>query len=628
MKQIKIFLTLCIALLNISGCRLDTFIEQDNPEHSSVSIEIPINELNERIVCSEDVAKAIEIMDKDQAYLVPFAEFVETPIIHNKAICQTVLTRWFTRLLSTGRKTVTLKLTPQPSADQRPTYVMLSPELLDFCLSEGICARNILDYQSVDKALISCQPRQNLNTIWQRMRPRLLKTKYYTIPKMRVLTFPITTFTNQIEKISTDSPEGQLDYTLSSTMTIGTQTARKMSNRHSLSSTPLFLALDAGVSFGSGQMLLLAEIFNSHPSIFPLPITSGIEHQTLHHWKLAVNNTADKSILTSLNLATPEKVTHTDFIYQFDNPEITAELRWLLWQRLEQSCQRFDDYQCFVDFAYKDALARSNLYRLFQDSCSRLTAVPNEIRPNPVPAKYFLQPQDSDLEWIINDMIASAKHEIIILSHKLTVPSIVNELRHAQQRGIQVTAITTEAPPRYIRNDAPFIKSFKDTTAAGVIPEPHMKVMIIDRTKLLFGTGNFSINALHSARELFAVTNDKDAIATVLRVVVSLSKVLEQLSQRESKSPTTSWGLGRSDTSWIVLKARACEAPPCRLPPISPPYTIRHGDPALRNYRQVHPKIAARLSECSLNEELFIPEDSYLNCLVKLNIIPPKQDAS
>ncbi len=612
-----VVLTAC--LLSISGCRPSNSSQSQTLGIESISIEIPVRELSNRIVCSEDVPKAIEILNGDDVFLVHFKEFVETPIIHNKAICQTVLTRWFSQLLSKRINNVKLDLVRQSADARRPSYTLLSPELLNFCLSEGVCARNILDYRTVDKSLLACQPRQSWNTIWQRMRPKILKADYQVIPKVEIHTFPITTFTQQIEQFS--KSQGQSS-TFVSTMTIGSQTARKLSNQYNNETRPIFLALDAGVSFGSGQMLLLTELFNNHSSIFPLPITSGIEHKTLHHWKLALNTSDDESILTSLNLSTPEKTTYTDFIYKFDDPAVTAELRWLLWQRLESACHSFEDYRCFVDFAYSNQLARSNLYHLFENSCAQLSKLPKEARPLPVRKRFFLQPQDTDLEHMITNLIASAKYEVIILTHKLTVDSIVTELARAQQRGVRVVVITTEIPPRHLLKDAPFIHSIKNSAAAGVIPEPHMKLMIIDRTELLFGTGNFSNNALRSARELFAITDDKEAITAVLRVVISLTKVINKISPKKNRTTAqaSSWGLGPSTTSWVVLANQKCHTPPCDSLKTSLPHTIRHSNSALLNYRQIHPEMAGKLSGCSLNEALFISEENYRDCLKKMGL--------
>ena len=136
------------------------------------------------------------------------------------------------------------------------------------------------------------------------------------------------------------------------------------------------------------------------------------------------------------------------------------------------------------------------------------------------------------------------------------------------------------------------------------MPEPHMKSMIVDRSRMFFGTGNFTENGFNDARELFAVTDDRRAISQVLQMAASFLHGY-QPERRES------FGLPAVHEPWVVLENTQVSV---RAEAQSLPHTEIAQEPWLLHYRKVDADYVPRLKECGLDHLLLIPEADFMAC--------------
>jgi hypothetical protein len=416
-------------------------------------------------------------------------------------------------------------------------------------------------------------------------------------------------FTEMLKKSAMETASGP---TLASTMSLGQGTGVELSDLFRTSTKKIFLALDAGVLFATGQGDFLAKYFGNHPQMHIIPITSGTDFKSIHHWKFIVNQYSDASALSSMNFTTPLKTPFLEFIYSFSSPEITDELKANLYTALRRQCAAFDDFKCYVDFSHREVVSRLTLYGMYLRACEQLKIhLGKELEKEPRNV-YFMQPQDSDLAYLAKQMVRGAKKEVVLLTHKFSLEDLMLELLHAAKRGIRVYVLATkpaELPKRmipkfYYHSDRKF-----DSRR---MPDPHMKTMIVDRSRMLFGTGNFTRNAFNGARELFAVTENKKAIDQVLQVAASLY-------HRYEPEKYETFGGDLVEQPWVVLQSTAentnTENNNPNLHEI--PFTIESGEPWLQHYRKVTKEGISRLGQCKMGHLLLLPEMDFRDCLAR-----------
>ena len=132
--------------------------------------------------------------------------------------------------------------------------------------------------------------------------------------------------------------------------------------------------------------------------------------------------------------------------------------------------------------------------------------------------------------------------------------------------------------------------------------DPHMKLMLVDRKKLFFGTGNFSANAFNDAREIYALTKDKNAIDVILSIAYSYIKFFKL--DNSFTSPNT-----LPKENWVIMNPKHSNITRVL------PHTEKSSKPWLSSFRKVKNKISSKLSLCGFDKALFISEKDYLACI-------------
>ena len=167
-------------------------------------------------------------------------------------------------------------------------------------------------------------------------------------------------------------------------------------------------------------------------------------------------------------------------------------------------------------------------------------------------------------------------------------------------RGVRSIAYIAKASPFQDPLEKKLISVHELSQKPRNIPAPHMKAVVIDRELMLFGTGNFTHAGLRGSNELFAVTRDKKAIASLLQFAASLEN---------SRSPSSSifFDIDKAENPWLVLAAGSnARASAFLAPPMS---GFR------QHYQELTPKGRKRLERCQLQHAVFIPEEDFKLCL-------------
>ena len=338
---------------------------------------------------------------------------------------------------------------------------------------------DLFDYLGVHEEIKKCQPRQSFSSLFSRMRPRVLRANYQPIEELDIEIFP---FVPLLEILKREAVIEDQEAIFASSMTIGTSSAAQLAEALRDKSLPVFLALDAGVVFSTGQGAVLASNFGEHANISVIPMTSGNEFKTIHHWKIVVGSKGNRSTLSSMNLSTPLKTAFSDLAYSFNDPEVAAELRGLIMKALIDQCSHQEQYHCLVDFLHTNEAIRDKLYKLNSDSCTRLSRFKMTDKSE---GRHFMQPQNTDLEHLVHELINKSSSEVIILSHKFSLKGVFDDLINASQRGVSIRVFTTKRPQISHKRIPGFFKWSSRLKKGRHVPDPHMKLMIVDR-KLMF----------------------------------------------------------------------------------------------------------------------------------------------
>ena len=122
---------------------------------------------------------------------------------------------------------------------------------------------------------------------------------------------------------------------------------------------------------------------------------------------------------------------------------------------------------------------------------------------------------------IIKNLIEESKNEVLIISHKFKLDKLYESIKKRNKQGIKTYIYTTAIPPFYQEQDN-LIFPTRSRKLINKVFDPHLKVMLIDRRLLFFGTGNFTFNAHNRASEIFAVTDNQKAIKSILKIAEKL----------------------------------------------------------------------------------------------------------
>lgn len=134
----------------------------------------------------------------------------------------------------------------------------------------------------------------------------------------------------------------------------------------------------------------------------------------------------------------------------------------------------------------------------------------------PTPVYLFTMPEASDVERFrlrseIVRRVDAARHEIVFWFYGLDDPQIMDALKRAADRGIQLT-LTGSSDQNYEgleKRELPYRLRAKTGLQ-------HAKLMLIDRTILISGTGNFTRSGMMYNNNLFFISRIPEAVATTI----------------------------------------------------------------------------------------------------------------
>lgn len=551
----------------------------------------------------------LEITSSERKFYVIFDSLKSTPILREDAVCSVFLRDWIS--IQKKKKIKDVSITISTRGKKKAEDFL--PQLYGFsktgierdCISLGYCSSSLRESLSLNKELKRCLPSKSISSLLQRQKPRTKFPKISPIESLELEIFPFTTMEKKILRYKDNSYS-----LLTSTMSLGSTLSKRLAKSYYSSDSSLFISLDAGMLFSYHQAPLLIRDFMNHPNVFVVPMTSGRTHRSVYHWKMILGERGAESTLSAMNLSTPEKAPYLEFLYTFDDPEITQELRGHLINAMKDQCEAIEANECFSDFFYSDSKLSSSYKALVSQGCQKVS----ELREARLKKKFFIQPQDTDIPYFIESLIEKAKEEIIVLTHKFSSPGVMKALIKAQKKGVEVYLLTAEKPRMNRKSIIDPYYNFEDSNSKRAIPFPHMKTMLIDRKKLFFGTGNFTFNALRRARELFAITNDELAVKKVLEISNSYlyAKNKNKLKDFNATSERHWVALLSKDTRNTLLNAEQLAD---TFEILSDTSTVVAQSP--KSLRLVNLDQKDKLKECDLESLMFITELDYISCISK-----------
>ncbi|MBL7662434.1 DUF1669 domain-containing protein [bacterium] len=447
----------------------------------------------------------------------------------------------------------------------------------------------------------------------EKIQPRLTIPNYEPIENVEISVFPFDSLADNIMRtIDRVNQSGKSEKIFASTMSYGNSLAQAWNDFFRENRQHVFLALDAALSFSTFQSSLLARAYSEHPSIYIVPIIGGGLFESIYHWKFVVPETSNYASLSGMNLSLPSRAQYLDLIYHFSDAEVVQELRSYYEQMLEHNCQRRDDYQCLVDFMVPTVSDQVLLKKMFDRSCELFLTRQSS---SSAVAKYFLQPQLHDISYLLKTKIRQAKQEIVVVMHKFSDSSLMDELHSAQQRGIRVVVITGTHPR--VKSSS-LVKGLVDYDSLGNSDRgfsPHMKIVIFDQTELFFGTGNLSRNALSDSAELYAITKNQRAIDSTLAQVKNLLYLAgdQRYKNIESTLPPEQWLLIQRHYSSDQAQAAARDLQ--RVAQFIAPGKFVHD-----RLRKINAGARQILANCGLDRLQIIHEKDLLRCQATADI--------
>jgi len=583
-------------------------------ETSDLKLELTYQQARDLFSCSEDYLRTVELSFQGETYFFELPHLYTTPIIHPLLSCSRFLEEWIEHHFAKLDKEQRLSLVfspPRPSLylrDLKHSSILSSPDMRSDCLSFGFCHQATSDFANIREDLRACHPQSDLSSFISRMIPRVLRPRVTPIPEVRIRIFPKDHFTEELWRPDIYDKSTSL---FGSTMTLGRGTLRAIAQRSSQSDRSVFLAPDASLITQAGSVGSMFEVVSRRPNLHILPITSGGYFRTIHHWKIILGDSGVHSALSGMNMVSTQSVAYADFIYQFSDPKVTQELRDNLLWALGAQCRRKNDFECLLKFAGNDSSTIADVQQGFDLACSKLrksSSLP-WLEPR---NRYFMQPQNTDLSFYVRQLISEAKEEVVILSHKFSLQEIYLALLEAQKRGVKVYVYLTHAP-RIEQAQTPEIQNMffhpGDAVSRRASFDPHMKVLLVDRKTLFFGTGGFTRNAFFDARELYATTHDLAAIQEVLK----FAEVLRFRYQQGEIEPFFNEAVERS---WVVFGENPdTEA---RDPKIQQLTNFPSEPWMRRRYRELGKSAMQGLKECKMGQLLFVSYQDFVGCLSRL----------
>ena len=579
-----------------------------------ITVFIQTSRIGIDLKCSEEAPNLIEILLSDKMARVHLSHLTSTPILSQGDICVAFLRALRQQLEAKNERRLELQLYQRDSHFQKddeedalPSLMTESGTLEQKCLELGYCNPGLFGRFKAREEIRSCNPRFSFQKLWRRMKPRFLDTKLTPIDRVDVELFPFTGFSQEMLAEAKALEPGQ--FLLASTMSIGQQAVGELVGKLTEADSGAFMAADAGLLLAEPQSSVL-KLSRMQSRLHILPMTRDSSFSAFYHWKMFVRSSGSESILTSMNLTNPLRVGYTDALYRFHNPEVAAELRNLLIEAASSQCKVPEDFGCMATALQQKPEDGPQWAEMFHNACKEFQKIGGLKSAKPE-RKYFLEPYDSDLPKVITSLIDEAQSEVVILTHQLFFRGIEYSITQALKRGVRVRIITYEETALDSRLAQSVVLTVDPAKLQSKLPSPHMKVLMVDRKQMFFGTGNFTYNGLENGKELFALTSDQNAIATMLQVARSLERSTE--SAKRVIPP-----IGRPAARQLVVLPLTKLQEPAPLDPKSSELLHAHTAAMPEQWQKKFVEVTAEgrnaLSECGLDEMIFVSFDDYVDC--------------
>ncbi len=571
---------------------------------STIVIEAP--QILSSISCPEDSANTLLIREERKLFKVQFEHFVSSPIISSRLVCRKFLEDAAAHLQTSENPVLSLDISPLDETDAASKvgswYRFTNTQLFDLCVEIGYCTPPPFSFKTPRTEIADCRPQRTLGSVWEEIKPKLFVPHYKKIDRVKVTLSPPNSLSS--EALSMIRPHSR-DALMGATMSVGSATLKGLIDQFGAHNDNLILGFDPTAYFLEGGILNLPDLLRNQSALTMIPMTSGVNFRGAFHWKGFTRNGEKRAIISSMNMTSPDFPPFTEAHFEFDDQRVVDEVHSLYSRALYEQCERISDFDCLVDFHFKDKQLRNAWKDLAHSSCEKVLLT--SVVP-PTSKSYFMQPQDTDIEQLLREEIKDAKKEIIILSQRLSLPAVIRELATAEDRGVSVYPYLAEGHSEVL-SQLKRVQLFDTSSRRDRFLAPHMKVIVIDRKRMIFGTGNFTPSGTSESRELFAVTEDPAAIETMLQVASSFEHFTAE-----------NGGVQFTDASvnepFVVLRGLLAEnlKAPDRDKLLSS-YTTEVPGRGSAKYRKVEQRGTALLKRCNLGAIKFIAEEDFLSCV-------------
>ena len=585
----------------------------------TISLPISVSEMDQFVECDPDNSHIVMLHRGTDYYYVPVESFASTILLPSNYVCRAFLRDWKKKLMQAKQdrivfylgapdKALKEKVEASDDADAFVTHRLLNHDLEDACREMGYCESPLFGSLTVRADIRRCSPRFDLKRYFGQLQPRSRRPNYTAIENLDVSFFPFVSFSDVLDPIVAGTEPG--GFINVSTLSVGQIAGETVSGHYQGVTKPMFLAADASQLLADGGTVLPLT-FKDHPSIRLVPMSRTPLAPSFYHIKAGANDSNHRSFITSMNISNPQKLSYIDAAYSFDNPEIADELNSIMVSSMKDQCERESEFSCLVDFFEGDETVKAAWKDIFKNSCSTLE---RELQLHPLPEhgpKFFMQPQDTDIPFLVSQIIDEAQHEVFILTHQLTHEGVASAINRARKRGVAVyLSVGKESRvSANVSQQQPTPDNLR--RLPHLFPTSHLRAIIVDRKMMLFATGNFTYSAMLDARELFAITHNRTVIDKVMGMGLSLLRAYDPATAKNIST-------GSDAQRQLVIAPNEVDQSSLLTPSerkLLNENSIELPTRWLYNYREIAPEARARLRGCGLNEIPIIRVEDFLSCL-------------
>ncbi len=535
--------------------------------------------------CSGTNSDQILIITKQNKRIVKFPYFFSTRLINKSLVCQK-----FEEYLKATNWDFDMQLEEVIDPNGEKVFQDITNNLLSKCLEAGLCYRTFLDLPLINPNLLNCHENLTFARLLEKAKPKQKIKSIKTIHDLQIKAHPEFPLSNITLEYLNDRTVNDLYL---STMSLGNfsltqfiNAARNGNNKN------IYFNYDLGIVLPELQTRALLFSTNQIERFFQIPNFGGQDFEMAYHLKFIASPQKNTSILSSMNFASSAKTNYIDFSYAFEDLGIRDELISLSERNQQRFCASKEDYTCLSNLIVDSQESQHKaLKEIYRKSCQVLPASHYKS------SGYLFLSELGNSEDFIIDKINQAKFELVLLVSQITNKNIYQALKLAQDRGVKVYLSSANYSGQFNSTFDFYYPNVNSKDTWTLIP--HMKVMVIDRKLMVFGTGNFSINGLRHNSEVFAQTDNPDAIKTVYDYLAVFAQnanpsLARAVSPEHKKLNYLVWGNVTDPEMHGTEK-----------------FTESH----LQNYRRFNQTGIQYIEKCRLNHLLFISKRNYKACL-------------